>query len=67
MKRIVITIDMKHDAIATNPTWEISELLSLIADRVECGGVDCLNDLTLIDSNGNTVGKSVIKTVRDKV
>ena len=63
MKRIVITIDMKHDAIATNPTWEISELLSLLADRVECRGVDCLDDLTLTDSNGNKIGKSVIKTI----
>lgn len=65
MKRIVITIDLEHAAMEENPQFEISEILKTLGDLTEFRGIDYLDDLALIDSNGNTVGKSVIKNVRE--
>ena len=64
MRQIVITINMEHAAINENPEWEISGLLKQLGNQVKLKGVDSIDEIILVDSNGNVVGKSVIKTRR---
>lgn len=64
MRQIVITINMEHAAMNENPEWEISGLLKQLGNQVELNGVDSIDGLSLVDVNGNKVGKSVIKTRR---
>lgn len=63
MRQIVIKINMEHDSMDENPEWEISRLLKQLGKRVELDGVDSIDGLSLVDINGNKIGKSVIKTV----
>lgn len=64
MRQIVITINMEHASMSENPEWEISGLLKQLGNQVELNGVDSIDGLSLVDVNGNKVGKSVIKTRR---
>lgn len=66
MRRIVITIDMKNDHLNTYPEAAVAGILSELKHMV-LYGLDWIDGMALHDINGNTVGKSVIKTVRDKV
>ena len=64
MRQIVITINMEHAAMNENPEWEISRSLKQLGNRVELDGVDSIDGLSLVDVNGNKVGRSVIKIRR---
>ena len=66
MKRIVITIDIKHAAMEENPQFEVSEILKTLGDLTEFRGIDWLANAYLKDSNGNKVGEVVIKTVDNR-
>ena len=63
MKRIVITIDMKHDELSTYPEAGVASILSQLK-HMSLNGLDWIDGMALHDINGNTVGKSVIKNVR---
>ena len=64
MKRIVITIDLEHDALTTYPEAGVAGILSELKHMV-LYGLDWIDGMALHDINGNTVGKSVIKNVRE--
>ena len=64
MRQIVITINMDHAAMNENPEWEISGLLKQLGSQVKLNGVDYIDGLSLVDVNGNKVGRSVIKIRR---
>lgn len=64
MKRIVITIDMKNDALTTYPEAAVAGILSELK-HMALHGLDWIDGMALHDINGNTVGKSVIKNVRE--
>lgn len=66
MRQIVVTIDVKNDAMETYPEAEVSEIFSELK-HMALYGLDWIDGMVLSDSNGNTVGKSVIKTVKERV
>lgn len=45
------------DDIGGGPEWELARLLRIIADRVENQEVDSTHYQTIIDGNGNSVGR----------
>lgn len=58
MREIRIRITTENDAFQTNPGGEIATILRELAAKAEYAGeeAEALDNLRLLDSNGNTVG-----------
>jgi hypothetical protein len=63
MRQIVITINIEHDELSTYPEAGVASILSQLK-HMSLNGLDWIDGMALHDINGNTVGKSVIKTRR---
>lgn len=54
-----LTIDIDNEAFQPYPADEVARILGGIVETIVDSGV--IGDMTLVDSNGNTVGKMYVK------
>jgi hypothetical protein len=59
MEKIIITIKTDNSAFEPDPNWELIRILREIADKLE--NEYSLEDINIMDINGNCVGKVEVK------
>lgn len=65
-KTISLKIRLENAAFAAisdrlGPAYEVSRILKELAEQIECDGLWYVDSRRLMDINGNTVGKVVVR------